>query len=397
MKTETSFDAVIVGAGPAGSIAAYEIARAGCSVLLIEKHPIIGVPVCCGEAITVEGLTQVLPLDPRWAAAEINGALLVGPAGRQVHFVHPEAGYVLDRKVVDRDLADRAAKAGATVWVNTEATGLESDDGKNFNRVLLNKDGTDLRVGCRVVLGCDGVESLVGRWAGLDTVITPDALDAAAQYLLDDLDNITPGCIEFHYSQTMTPGGYAWVFPKGPSTANVGLGLTPSLSSGASPTERLDEFVTRRFGTVTIREKTGGGVPAFRGRKLMLKKNVLLAGDAARLLDSLSGAGIGNALLSGQLAGQTAAEYLQSVNPRPSMLKKYPERFMRRKGRQLRYLLYARHIFMRMTDGDLDNVVDFLRPLYHQKTLYSVDAIVLIKQVLRGHPKLLTLARHLIW
>lgn len=396
MKTDHSFDAVVVGAGPAGSIAAYEIADAGFSVLLVEKHPVIGLPVCCAEGITVEGLTRNIPVNRRWICNDISGAILCGPNGESFTVMHPDAGYILDRKIFDRDLAERAARAGATVWVDTEATGLESRDGRIFDRVILRRDSRATTVGCRIVLGCDGVESLIGRWAGLDTSLLPENMDSSVQYLLDNLQNFDPHKMEFHILGDLTPGGYAWVFPKSETTANVGLGYTPSLADGKSARERLDTFVARRFDSPVIRERTGGGVPAFHGRKLMHIKNVLLAGDAARLLDSLSGAGIANAMLSGKYAGQTAAEYLGETEPRPALLKRYPQRFMKHKGRELRYLLYARHIFQRMTDQDFADVIEFLKPIYDGKTIYAIDAIAIIKSLLRAKPRLLALARYVL-
>jgi digeranylgeranylglycerophospholipid reductase len=397
MKTDPSFDAVVVGAGPAGSIAAYEIARAGFSVLLVEKHPVVGRPVCCAEGITVEGLTQVVPLDRHWISTEISGAILCGPQGRRLEIIHPDAGYILDRTRFDRDLAERATAAGATLWVNTEARGLNSSDGELFDRVLLWRDNAECAVRCRIILGCDGVESLAGRWAGLDTTLAPDDLDTSAQYLLGGLTNVAPHKMEIHLSAELTPGGYAWIFPKNATTANVGLGFTPWLAGSRKAIHRLDEFVARRFPGAKILAKTGGAVPAFRGRKMMQAKNVLLAGDAARLLDSLTGAGIANALLSGQYAGQTAAEYLSRLKPDLALLRRYPERFMKRKGRELRYLRYARHIFLKMTERDFVEVMEFLRPIYHGKTIHAINGIAIIKSILRAKPRLLALARHLLW
>jgi len=396
MKTASFFDAVVVGAGPAGSVAAYEIARAGFSVLLVEKHAVIGVPVCCAEGITHEGLTSVVPLDRSWIAADISELLLVSPGGVTLELTHPDAGYILNRKVFDRDLAVRAAEAGATVRVSTEAVGLESSTGHFFDGVQLRRNGEAYAVGCRVVIGCDGIESLVGRWAGLDTTITPDAMDSAAQYLLGDLQNFNHRRMVFYFSEESTPGGYAWIFPKGPTTANVGLGFTPSLNNGKSALARLDGFVREHFGSASRLERMAGAVPAYHGRNFLLEKNVLLAGDAARLVDSLTGAGIANALLSGRDAGQIAAEYLGEKQPQLSILRKYPERFLKQKGRNLRYAHFARRIFMRMSDGELDEAIDFLRPMFDGKTFHHINAVEVIKSLLRGKPSLLKLARHLV-
>ncbi len=399
MTPDYQFDAVVVGAGPAGSSTAYEIARAGFSVLLIEKHNVIGVPVCCAEGITHDGLTSVLPLNERWICTRVEGVICHTKYSEPVKINHPQAGYILDRKIFDRDVAARAAEAGATIWVNTEATGIEATSGNHFDTVRLQRDGQEVTVGCKIIIGCDGIESLVGRWAGLDTVITPADMDIAAQYTLADLSDLELNYPEFHLSAELTPGGYAWVFPKSKTTANVGLGYTPNVLDGSDAFSRLDTFVRNRFGNSwpPILEKTAGALSVFKGRKMLTKNNVLLAGDAARVSDSLTGAGIANALLSGKYAGETAVEYLAVKNPRLSLLKRYPERFMKVKGRDLRYLLYTRNIFLRMSDRDYSEVIDFLRPHYHEKTIHAIEGIKLIKDILRNKPHLLALARHLIW
>jgi digeranylgeranylglycerophospholipid reductase len=397
MKTDHSFDAVVIGAGPAGSLAAYQIARAGFSVLLVEKHPVVGVPVCCAEGITVEGLTKVVPLDRRWVCSDISRITLHGPDGTAVAINHPAAGYILDRTIFDRDLAARAAAAGATLWVNAEAVGIVSADGQLFDRVIVSRGGRTESIGCRIIIGCDGVESLVGRWAGMDTLLLPENMDSAAQILLGDLRGLDQHQMEFFILPELAPGGYVWVFPKSPTTANVGLGYTPSLGDGRTALARLKSFVDVRYSSASKLATNCGGIPAFRGRKIMTNKNVLLAGDAARLLDSLSGAGIANALLSGKYAGQTAAEYLNAGAPRLAMLRQYPERFMRDKGRNLRYLLYARQIFMKMSTQDFNDVVVFLKSVFDGKTIHEVDAVSIIKSILRAKPRLLTLARHLFW
>jgi len=397
MKADWTFDAVVVGAGPAGSVAAYEIARAGFAVLLVEKHDRIGVPVCCAEGITTEGLTRVVPLDPQWVACPISEIMLAGPGGQTVCFHHPAAGFMLRRSVFDRALAERAENAGATVWTKTEAVGLGSTNGRIFDRVIACREGDTIGIGCRIVIGCDGMESLVGRWAGLDTLVTPDNMDTAAQYLLGGLRDIVLGRTEFHFSAGLTPGGYAWVFPKSADTANVGLGFAPTRGNGRNAIARLDSFVAQRFRDGQVLERTGGGIPAFRGRKLMLSRNVLLAGDAARLLDSFTGAGIANALLSGKFAGQTAAEYLSENEPKPSILRMYPDRFMKIKGRELRYSRLARQIFMHMTDTDLEDVLALLNPMFDGRTIHAINGTEIIAHILRSRPRLLALARHLIW
>jgi flavin-dependent dehydrogenase len=119
----SAYDAVVIGAGPAGSMAAHEIASAGQSVLLLEKHKRPGLPLCCAEAVSRPSFDKIMAPEPQWISTEIERVLMVSPGGEKANILHPRAGYVLDRVTFDNDLARRAAEAGADL--RCEAIGIE--------------------------------------------------------------------------------------------------------------------------------------------------------------------------------------------------------------------------------------------------------------------------------
>jgi digeranylgeranylglycerophospholipid reductase len=129
----------------------------------------------------------------------------------------------------------------------------------------------------------------------------------------------------------------------------------------------------------------------------MRRANVLVTGDAARLLDSVTGAGIANALWSGRLAAEAAISYVKDGRGNLSLLKEYPRRWMAARGRQVRYFLWTRNILLRMSDTDFDEVIGFLGGIYSNRTITAIDPIHIIKQGLRHRPSLLRFARHLVW
>src|SRR5674476_391233 len=123
-----SYDVLVIGAGPAGSIAAKTAAEKGLDVLLIEKRQEIGDPVRCAEGVSKQYLKKHVEIDKKWICADLKGSRIYAPDGTKIEMAEEiaggEVGYVLERKIFDRALAENAAKAGVEVRVKTRATDL---------------------------------------------------------------------------------------------------------------------------------------------------------------------------------------------------------------------------------------------------------------------------------
>lgn len=321
------YDLVVAGAGPAGSTAAWQAARLGLSVLLLEKRQEIGSPVRCAEGVAHEPLAAFLEPDPAWIAARVTRARIVARAGgREVQCWQGEGGlgYVLERRVFDRALAEQAARAGARVRVKAPVTGLLCRDGQVCG-VVARIDGQAVEIEAGVVLAADGVESRVGAWAGLDTQLPLDDTMACAQYLLSGID-WDPSCLGYWIDDDLTPGGYAWVFPKGEGRANVGLGLQAGLSRDTA-LACLQRFIERERALSAGSPVTlvAGNVPVALPCRTLVTGGLMLAGDAARQVDSLTGGGIMNAMVAGRLAAENAARALASGPATAAALAPYQE------------------------------------------------------------------------
>ncbi|MBI4813191.1 MAG: NAD(P)/FAD-dependent oxidoreductase, partial [Methanobacterium sp.] len=127
-------DILIIGAGPAGSIAAKHAALNGAKVLLVDKKSEIGAPKRCAEGVSKDGLKKLgVSPNPRWISSDINKVRLVSPNGTDVLLDEDkvklsEMGYVLERKVFDKHMAMDAARAGAHIMVKTIATGMSKEN-----------------------------------------------------------------------------------------------------------------------------------------------------------------------------------------------------------------------------------------------------------------------------
>jgi len=243
-------------------------------------------------------------------------------------------GYILERRIFDRVLAEEAAKAGAQVMVKTAATGLLLKDGVVRGVVARGPAGV-MEIECAMVIGADGVESQVGSWAGLDTTLPLRDTMACAQYLLAGIE-VDPACCYYYLGQEVTAGGYAWVFPKGEGRANVGLGVQADLAAD-SALNYLDRFIERQPHLVQGSPVTlvVGGVPVSRPLPRLVANGLMLVGDAARQVDPLTGGGIANAMIAGRLAAEVAAKAIASGDTSAEALALYEERWMVGRGRKM--------------------------------------------------------------
>jgi digeranylgeranylglycerophospholipid reductase len=336
-RVSSSYDLVVVGAGPAGSTAAWTAAELGLSVLLLEKRQEIGSPVRCAEGVPYASLAAFFEPDHAWISAEVDRAQITAAIeGRVVQRWEGSGsvGYVLERRVFDRALAERAAQAGAEVRVKTSVTGLLSED-KRVEGVIADWQGQQVAIESSVVLAADGIESRVGAWAGLNTQLALEDTMVCAQYLLAGID-WDPSCLGYWIDESIAPGGYAWVFPKGDERANVGLGIQADLGTETALVY-LDRFIERERCLSSASPVTliAGNVPVSLPCHELVGHGIMLVGDAARQVDPLNGGGIMNAMVAGRLAAQVAAEVLATGYASANRLLAYQERAHVTLGRSL--------------------------------------------------------------
>lgn len=381
------YDVIVVGAGPGGSIAAKTAAEKGLSVLMIEKRQEIGDPVRCAEGVSKAALRKHIKPDHRWICADVKGSRLFSPDGTMVEMAEEisggEVGYVLERKIFDRALAYESAKAGADVMVKTRATGLILEDGF-VKGVKLMHLGVEKEIRSKIVIGADGVESKVGRWAGIDTSIKPSDLETCAQFLLSGT-GVDQNFCHFYLGNEVAPGGYVWIFPKGQGLANVGIGILGSRSGKKRAIDHLKEFVSSKFPDAKILEIDVGGVPVSGSIERTIANGLMLIGDAARQSDPITGGGLINAMEAGKMAAEVAFDAISANDVSTVMLDNYEKRWRQKIGMEIDNSLIVKNLFIKFSDEELNSLAQSLQGV----NFSSMSLVDLLYALFKANKKLL--------
>ncbi|MFO7618725.1 MAG: NAD(P)/FAD-dependent oxidoreductase [Thermoplasmata archaeon] len=386
---DAEYDVVVVGAGPGGSTAARFAAMGGAKTLLIEKRQEIGTHVRCGEGLARELLKQAeIPVDRKWIAAEMDGARIISPGGKTFEVDEAragnEVGYVIERDMFDRALAALAGQAGAQIEVKTSATGIIKENGKIVGLKLIQK-GEPKEVRCKIIIGADGYESQVGRWAGIDTNLALSDIMTCVQYRLTNI-KIDPKYTEF-YAGSDAPGGYIWVFPKNNNTANVGIGMGAHMvKHGGQPKECLDRWIAKQPGmkNAVQLDMVAGGCSINAPLDSVVCDNMMLVGDAARMIDPMTGGGIAHACISGREAGKVAAEAIKIGDCSKEFFQKYEKAWRAEIEEKLFRNWMAKEKCVTLSDETFDKLIGLLTEV----GMNNISVINILKAIKEKHPEL---------
>ncbi|MGP8059310.1 MAG: geranylgeranyl reductase family protein [Acidimicrobiales bacterium] len=333
-------DVVVVGGGPGGSSCAYWLADAGWDVVVVEKKRFPREKTC-GDGLTPRAVRQLadMGLEPELAGSHRFRGLRAFGFGQMLelewpqHPAFPDYGYTITRHDLDGIVADRAAKAGATVWQGTEAVaplvaGALGPAGPGANPlpplegiVVAERDsGATREIRARYVVVADGANSRFGRALGTGRDRSfPMGMALRGYYRSEHHDD---PFIESHLDIRDAAGdivpGYGWVFPLGDGRVNVGVGLlsTDKRWKGVNTTKLMEAFVgwaPERWGlsaATCCGPPTGGKLPMGLAVGPHAGANTVVIGDAGGSINPFNGEGIAYAYETGRLAAAAVAEAL---------------------------------------------------------------------------------------
>jgi digeranylgeranylglycerophospholipid reductase len=364
MAPDRKTDVLVIGAGPAGSMTAKWAAQRGARVTLIEKRQEIGSPVRCGEGMSKEWLHEVGITPGRWINVEVEGARIFSPSEKvfEINEKHAgnEVGYVVERDGFDKQLAIDAANAGAELLLKTAAVSILRENGRVVG-AKVKEFGASAEIRAPITVGADGFESQVGRWAGIPTNLAMRDMDTCLQYRMTNVDCDVRYC-DFYLGK-VAPGGYVWIFPKAEGLANVGIGVQVSqVQSPADARTYLDRWIANHPGYAKGKkiDMVGGGVSISQPLRQTVTDGLMLVGDAARMIDPLTGGGIANGCIAGKICGEVAAEAVATGNPSKEFLQKYEKGWRSRLEEKLFRNWLAKEKLVTLSDETFDKVIDAL-------------------------------------
>jgi digeranylgeranylglycerophospholipid reductase len=340
------FDVAVIGAGPAGSMAAKYAAKAGSSVVLLEEHHSIGWPVECAGLLGSKAMEESeLPMG-KFVIRGLKGAVISSQNARISFKAKANKAWVVDRRLFDRALALEALRAGARLRLNSHVSSIRKYGGAS---ILAMSNGE--HISADVVISAEGVKARIARQAGIGPV---QKILSGAQVEVP-FSMADPECVELYFGHS--PGLFAWVIPTWDETARIGL------CARDNGCKYLRDFLQKKF----IRERRLGSPAALVVGGLPLgppastvADGFIAVGDAAGQVKPTSGGGIYPGLVCAKIAGGVAAAASQEGDCSSKRLGEYDKKWRAMLGRELEIGMRANRLLNKMNSSQLDEAFGLL-------------------------------------
>ena len=361
------YDVVIIGGGPGGCMAAIEASKQSLNVCLLEKISRIGGHIRCGEAMSESALEQFVVPKKNWIAKRIDACKIFSPSGIELEskFSKKNNAFILNRNFFDYDLSVMAKDNGVEIYNNAYVEDINLN-GEHIDSVTVRFEEEKHEIKSKVFIAADGIESRIGRKAGLKTQVKMKDMESGFQYLVENID-IDSSSIQMYVGSEIAPGGYLWVFPKSNKSANIGIGISGKHSPYKSAKKYLDEFILRKYPYGEIKEHITGGIPCTKPIEKPLKGNLMLVGDAAHHINPLTGGGIASAMKGGMFAGQVCNSAIKNGTLNSEKLEEYVELINSDFVKRHKKLYNIKEAISKLTDKDYDSIASSISGIPKEK------------------------------
>ena len=337
----------VIGAGPAGSMAAKYASKAGASTILLEEHAGAGWPVQCAGLLGQEAMAESELSPGQHILHAMRGAAVFSPAGRRLDFKAKAArAWVVDRRLFDQAMLAQAAASDTDIHLCSNVRKIRRERERS---ILILAGGGEIE--SKVVISAEGVSALLARRAGISPpqmILSGAQVEAA--FSVDD-----PEKAEVHLG--VAPGLFAWVIPLDEGSARIGLCARDQGCERLRSFLKMDIIKKRLRGSPVALNV--GGLPL--GPAAATAVDGLLAvGDAAGQVKPTSGGGIYPGLVAAKIAGGVAAAAAQEGDCSSLRLMEYDRLWRAALGRELEIGMRVNRMMSRMNGAELDELVGYL-------------------------------------
>ncbi len=339
-------DIVVVGGGPIGLTTARIASEGGARVLVLERRAENAPPSCCTGVVTRRTLS-ILGASDRCVERGIRAVRVHFPGGRTISLrSQQEKAVVIDRRTLQRELAQRTREAGATLRYHSEA--VEAVTGS----VTVRSRGHTETIQASLVVGADGP---CGRVAGWFSLQPPRAFVLAAQAELEARPHGDADSVDILLGRSVAPGFFAWSVPAQDGVVRVGVGVVPPHRPGPY----LDRLLQRLHPTSRPLSRDAGMIPLERAPH-PASPGVLLVGDAAGHVKPHSGGGLYTGGLCARAAGEAAVSIAERPDRRQAIESTYVTRCIEEIGHEQSFGTSVRHHALQLQDSEADRLAEAL-------------------------------------
>ncbi|CDI06199.1 conserved exported hypothetical protein [Candidatus Nitrosotenuis uzonensis] len=393
---KTDYDLIVAGGGLAGMVAAQSAAHYSnqrISILVIDRNPpiLLGRKSIngwvCGDAVSKEAVDYMgTRIKSVWGKPEIEhrvkGVMALSP-DRETAIPFDGDGYLLNRQQLPQSQYREALKRGINVDFEINLTGLVYEGNQVVGvEGLDKKTNQPYRKTAKVVIDATGVTSMlrngIRNTTKMEKKIDRTDLESTGRHIMyfdkgeEDLTEFDPDYCLIHLDQDIAPGGYGWVFPKGPNKVNIGLGVEKTLLDKRNKrlgkhddvTGLINQYVARnrairnpRLSTDPEDAHNATGnfqVSVRRQNDCMVANGFMLVGDSAWMPKPLDAGGIGPALIAGTIIGKNVVDAIESGDVTEKGLWQYNVDYVREYGYKTAGLEVFRRLLQMLTNEQIN-------------------------------------------